>query len=118
MTGNTDLSTPETPVLIPNGTDLASNRSQGMLLEELHQLMGKLGRTLMPAQMVQALEKLKEQAANEVRYDSAPERSAVASVGAPDGQLLAAAAMISSEILSPGEAPDGAQPGGSVMCST
>src|SRR5450830_1264643 len=117
MSVNTDLYAPDTPVLIPNGAGLASDRLREVL-GELDQTMERLSRTLMPAQIVRAPGRLSERATDEVRYDGAPERSAVASVGAPDGQLFAAAARISSEILSPGEAPDGAQPGGTVMCST
>ena len=84
MTGNTDLYAPDTPVLIPNGAVLASDRLL-RLREELNQMMERLGGTLMPAQIVRAPGKLSEQATDEVRYDGAPERSAVASVGAPDG---------------------------------
>src|SRR5450830_1164369 len=118
MTGNTDLPIPEPPVQISTGTDLAADRSQEIILEQLHQVMGMLERTRIPVRMAQALDELKEQAAFELKCDSALERSAVASVGGPAGQFFAAAAMISNEIPVPGVAPDGAQPGGTVMCST
>ena len=51
MTGNTDLPVPEPPVRISTGTDLAADRSQEIILEQLHQVMGMLDRTRIPARM-------------------------------------------------------------------